>query len=326
MVNSRSRFARNISLTENNQFRSSQLTPSVGTLAIILAPKDEFNNLMQQMINSNKIKLKKIIILFFLLSSFQSVFCQIIVKEGKGIDSLTLGIKQSKIIKFLGNKFSRQNLEDNEFILRYREKKISFVFDKDSIVYEIIIEPSINIKTSKGLELKKDFNVSYVEKIYGKDWWTAKDSNEIGYDLGIRFEFEKNKTIKKIIIEESHLEGQNDFTFYEYIEGYYIPKNLNECYLEFDKILDKKRIEEIKKISEEEFTANSHFGLGLFVRNNWALWKGSRLYVFFKEKGITHPDDMSGIVLKSYHRNLNGIDVKLDEQIKYYQEYWNKQK
>lgn len=270
--------------------------------------------------------MKKIIVIFFLLSSFQSIFCQIIIKEGKGIDSLTLGIKQSKVIKILGNKFSRQNLEDKEFVLRYREKKISFVFDKDSIVYEIIIEPSINIKTSKGLKLKKDFNISDVEKIYGKDWWTTKGSNEIGYDLGLRFEYKKNKIIKKIIIEESDLEGQNDFTFYEYIEGYYIPKNLNECYLEFDKILDKKRIEEIKNISEEEFTSNSHFGLGLFIRNNWALWKGSRLYIFFKQKGITHPDDMSGIILKSYYRNLNGIDINIDEQIKYYQEYWTKQK
>jgi hypothetical protein len=270
--------------------------------------------------------LKKIIVIFFLLSSFQSIFCQIIVKEGKGIDSLTLGIKQSKIINILGNKFSRQTLEDNEFVLKYRERKLSFVFDKDSIVYEIIIEPSINIETLKGLKSKKDLNVSDVEKIYGEDWWTAKGSNEIGYDLGIRFEYKKNKNIKKIIIEESDLENQNDFTFYEYIEGYYIPKNLNDCFLEFDKILDKKRIAEIKNLNEKEFTSNSHFGLGLFIRNNWALWKGSRLYIFFKEKGITHPDDISGIILKSYYRNLNGIDINLDEQIKYYQEYWTKQK
>ncbi|GEJ29678.1 hypothetical protein FPN187_contig00073-0002 [Flavobacterium psychrophilum] len=32
VVNSRLRFARNIILVENNKFRSSQLTPSVGTL------------------------------------------------------------------------------------------------------------------------------------------------------------------------------------------------------------------------------------------------------------------------------------------------------
>jgi hypothetical protein len=38
VVNSRSRFARNFILIENNQFRSSQLTPSVGTLVVMLNP------------------------------------------------------------------------------------------------------------------------------------------------------------------------------------------------------------------------------------------------------------------------------------------------
>lgn len=270
--------------------------------------------------------MKKIIVVFFLFSCFQPIFCQLIVKEGKGIDSLTLGIKQSKVIKLLGNKFSRKSLADNEFVFNYSERKISFVFDKDSIVYEIILEPSINIETAKGLKLRKGLNISDVEKIYGDDSWTTDGSNEIGYDIGIRFEYKKNEVINKIIIEESDLGNQNDFSFYEYIEGSYIPKNLNECLIEIDKILGKKRIKEIRNLSEQEFTSNSHFGLGLLIRNNWALWKGSRLYIFFKEKGITHPDDMSGIILKSYYRNLNGIDINLDEQIKYYQEYCKKQK
>ena len=64
----------------------------------------------------------------------------------------------------------------------------------------------------------------------------------------------------------------------------------------------------------------------MWIRNNWGLWKGSRLSKFFNEKGIYHPDDMSGIILDSYYRYLTGQEITLSEQIKYYQDYWEKAK
>ena len=60
------------------------------------------------------------------------------------------------------------------------------------------------------------------------------------------------------------------------------------------------------------------------MRNNWALWKGSELSRWFNEKGIHHPDDMSGIIFDSFWRHLNNQPLKLEEQIKYYQDYWKK--
>ena len=30
--------------------------------------------------------------------------------------------------------------------------------------------------------------------------------------------------------------------------------------------------------------------------------------------------------MKSYHRYLNKVDIRLDEQVKFYQEYWAKMK
>jgi len=33
---------------------------------------------------------------------------------------------------------------------------------------------------------------------------------------------------------------------------------------------------------------------------------------------------MSGIILDSFWRQLNGKPIKLDEQIKHYQDYWKK--
>lgn len=268
---------------------------------------------------------KIVVISFLLISSLNFVFSQSIIKEGKGIDSLVLGIKESKVIDILGNNFSRKAIKDNEYILLYPEKLMSFTFDSDSIVCNIILEPNVNYKTAKGLKIKEGLKISEIESVYGEDWWTTDENEEVGYDIGIRFET-KNNITQRIIIEESDLGERNDYSFYEYLEGTYIPKNLNECYNELNSMLDKKLIKEIKNKTETEFTTGSHFGMGLWIRNNWGLWKGSRLYIFFKTNGIFHPDDMSGIILTSYHRKLNGIDIELEKQIKYYQDYWKKQK
>ena len=76
------------------------------------------------------------------------------------------------------------------------------------------------------------------------------------------------------------------------------------------------------KSGSEEDMIQYHHGLGRWIRNNWELWAGSRLAKYFNDIGINHPDDMSGIILDSYWRQLNEKPIKLDEQIKYYQEYW----
>ncbi|WP_086029799.1 DUF6794 domain-containing protein [Tenacibaculum holothuriorum] len=103
----------------------------------------------------------------------------------------------------------------------------------------------------------------------------------------------------------------------------YVPKNLDEALTQIDFNLSDSLKLEIKKKSENDFTSESHFGLGIGMRNNWRLWKGSDLSKYFNSIGIYHPDDMSGIILTSYYRKLTGLEIKLDEQIAYYKEYWD---
>lgn len=105
----------------------------------------------------------------------------------------------------------------------------------------------------------------------------------------------------------------------------YIPKDLNDCFTQFKKILNKAIIEKMKKDPESNMI-NYHFNLGMWMRNNWGLWKGSRLAKWFNTKGITHPDDMSGIILASYWRHLNNKPIMFDKQVKKYQDYWEKKK
>lgn len=92
-----------------------------------------------------------------------------------------------------------------------------------------------------------------------------------------------------------------------------IPKNLEECYLILEKSQD---IEEWLKESEDMAMAQAHHGIGMWIRNNWGLWKEEgELFKWFKENEVNHPDDMSGIILTSFYRHKNNLDIKLDEQI-----------
>lgn len=106
----------------------------------------------------------------------------------------------------------------------------------------------------------------------------------------------------------------------------YIPFDLDDCIQQLDKIFGDSSKVKIKALTEDDFSAQMHLNFGMWMRNNWGLWKGSRLSKFFNEKGIYHPDDMSGIILDSYYRYLTGQEIKLAEQIKYYQDYWEKAK
>lgn len=101
------------------------------------------------------------------------------------------------------------------------------------------------------------------------------------------------------------------------------PETLEDCFLFLSAMLNKGKI----KIAADnpEFGVGIHHTLGRQLRNEWGLWSGGPLKDFFNGIGIYHADDMSGIIFTSYHRHLNGEDLKLDEQVKYYQEYWTRQ-
>ncbi len=105
-------------------------------------------------------------------------------------------------------------------------------------------------------------------------------------------------------------------------EGVYIAEDLEDSFNQLDQLLSPGEIDTLKSKKSEDDLVDYHFGLGLWMRNNWGLWRGSRLNKYFNDLGIYHPDDISGIILDSYWRRLNGLPIKLEEQIKYYQDYW----
>jgi len=104
----------------------------------------------------------------------------------------------------------------------------------------------------------------------------------------------------------------------------YIPRDLNDCFVELKKIVSPEDLEKIKDEKEDDMVLY-HGGLGMHLRNDWGLWAGSRLSEWFNKQGIEHPDDMSGIILDSFWRHLNSQPVLLNAQVEYYQKFWKEQ-
>lgn len=279
-------------------------------------------------------KINKTLILF--LISYLS-FCQ--TNENiVGYGEILLGESKKTLLSKIGNAFSQKKINGNKY-LYYKNIEISL--DKYDVIDEITIYLDSNI-TIDSFTIKKESKVDDIIKTFGEDWsYHGKNPVYLNYENGITFETEyilhdtisinlsENKNfleskIISIIISESDESSLYAFKNYEYIDGVYIPKNLDDSFTELNKLIKRKDRNNFLKNNENEFLTSQHFALGKYIRNEWGLWKGSRLYLWFEEKGITHPDDISSIILKYYYRKNRQLDFNLENEIIYYKEFWNK--
>ena len=91
------------------------------------------------------------------------------------------------------------------------------------------------------------------------------------------------------------------------INHVYIPKNLQDCFIELDKLLDSSTKKEMKKLKNREDMITYHLSIGMWIRNNWGLRKDSRIEkYFFEKRTFSSPDDISSLILNYYHDWLNG--------------------
>lgn len=96
-----------------------------------------------------------------------------------------------------------------------------------------------------------------------------------------------------------------------------VPETLDEAVRFLEKKLNKKDVERFKK-SDDNDLVSLHMGFGMSLRNGWGLWGGrSKLSYFFLSRGITHPDNMSSVIMSSFSKYLQGRDYRLEEEKKY---------
>lgn len=97
-----------------------------------------------------------------------------------------------------------------------------------------------------------------------------------------------------------------------------IPTTLDECY----RVLSKMDCTSFAALTEAEL-CRLHHNIGRELRNDWGLWKGeNELCKYFHSLGVMHADDMSSIILTSFHRKLNGRPIDVEAQIEHYKNHW----
>lgn len=74
---------------------------------------------------------------------------------------------------------------------------------------------------------------------------------------------------------------------------------------------------------ESSVVSKYHHTLGRQMRNDWGLWGGGALRDEMIALGLTHPDDMSSLILKCAYRDLKGKDRDVKGIIRYYKSYWS---
>ena len=80
------------------------------------------------------------------------------------------------------------------------------------------------------------------------------------------------------------------------------PKTIEEAYAELDKIFEQepRAKAEFAAVAKKEDMVQFHHTLGQWMRNNWGLWRNSKLAQLLETKKIMHPDNMSGALLEGY--------------------------
>ena len=92
-----------------------------------------------------------------------------------------------------------------------------------------------------------------------------------------------------------------------------IPTDIDDCLVQLDALFDDETKETIKSEVEDYFVTDAHFGVGMWIRNNWMLWsKSSRLVAYFNEFGVEEADDMSALICQCYHRYVNERDLDFE--------------
>jgi hypothetical protein len=70
------------------------------------------------------------------------------------------------------------------------------------------------------------------------------------------------------------------------IDGIYIPRNLRESFTQLDRLLPDTIKQRLRHPDSRYGLADFHMGLGLWMRNNWQLWGGSRLQQYLDEQTL----------------------------------------
>lgn len=126
---------------------------------------------------------------------------------------------------------------------------------------------------------------------------------------------------------ESPLDSEADFEnqyawriLQERLNGVFIPRDLANSFEELNRLIDPADRQKFKTLPESDAVRKLYFSLGRWIIQKWGFYEGSRLSHYLRQLGIYHPEDMSQVVIVSYHRYLNRLPLEVKTQVQAIQE------
>lgn len=96
--------------------------------------------------------------------------------------------------------------------------------------------------------------------------------------------------------------------------GFYIPKNIQECIQQLDIVFTKKAKNQFKQLDEEGLKSI----YGTMITNEWLENDSTRLNKYFYQLGIDDYEKINYLILKSYHSKLNDTAFDFYKECKLY--------
>ena len=102
-----------------------------------------------------------------------------------------------------------------------------------------------------------------------------------------------------------------------------IPETLKEA---VERLKGLKGLKAFAAKGEDDAVGSTHHFLGMTIRNEWGLWAGSPLaQSLFATLKLWHADDMSALIIRCLHRDLNGRPWHVKQIAKKYHDFWKRQ-
>ncbi|MFK8056103.1 MAG: DUF6794 domain-containing protein [Saprospiraceae bacterium] len=124
-----------------------------------------------------------------------------------------------------------------------------------------------------------------------------------------------------VALAQSDLSSREDYekrTRQQKIGQHHIPSDLIDAMKTLDEITPEDSKESYAAQSEDFVVERLFFSLGRWLAINWGMYDGSRFSRYLQNLGVDQPDGQKELVMRAYHRHLNGKELDVRDLVTRY--------
>ena len=109
------------------------------------------------------------------------------------------------------------------------------------------------------------------------------------------------------------------------IGEHYIPADLKDAMVTLDRLTSEESKASYAAQTEDFVVERLYFSFGRWIAIHWGMYDGSRFSRFLQGLGVDQPDGQKELVMRAYHRHLNGKDLDIRDLVTRYKRERNAQ-